>query len=206
MATFTSSNRVSLKFPIERALAKKDSVICRDANIPSSLVHEIEIIPPNPKPGDQIKIKIKGACDERVPVEICYEQTVPVVANTVMVQINNVQVHWPKNRLFIEAKSVSTMNVAAKFLLWIYKKVEVVNGVAQHTLRDMPKGAYSVKMNGTVLQGTSCVSIKITAFSELHLDEAGSYVYTFHPNPERGGNLAVRCNQIVKYVEIKPPE
>jgi hypothetical protein len=98
------------------------------------------------------------------------------------------------------------MNVAAKFLLWIYKKVKVVNGVAQYTLRDVPKGAYSVKLNGTALRGTSSVTIKITAFSELQLDEAGSCVYTFHPNPERGGNLAVRCNQIVKYVEIKPPE
>lgn len=170
------------------------------------MVQEIEFIPSKPKPGDQIDIKIKGECDERVPVEINYEQIVPIVDNAFIVEMNKVQVPWSKNRLFIEAKNVATMNVAAKFLLWIYKKAEVVNGVAQYTLRDVPKGNYNVKLNGSVLPGTSNVTIKITAFSELQLDEAGSCVYTFHSNPKQGGNLAVKCNQIEKCIEIKQPE
>jgi hypothetical protein len=170
------------------------------------LVKEIEITPPNPRPGDLIKIIIKGACEERVPVEINYEETVPVVDKAFIVQINKVQVPWSKNILFIEAKNVATLNVAAKFLLWIYKKVEVVYGAAQYTLRDVPKGTYSVKLNGTAPQGTSEVTIKITAFSELQLDEAGNCVYTFRPNPVQGGNLAVKCREIEKCVEIKYPE
>jgi hypothetical protein len=120
--------------------------------------------------------------------------------------MNKIHITWPKNRLFIEAKNVATMNVAAKFLLWIYKKVEVVNGVGQYTLRDVPRGAYSVKLNGTAGQGISNVTIKITAFSELQLDEGGNCVYTFHPNADHRRNLAVRCAQIEKRVEIKKPE
>jgi hypothetical protein len=167
------------------------------------LVQEIEFIPQKPKPGDQINIKIKGECEERVPVEIDYEQIVPIIDNTFIVEMNKVQVPWSKNRLFIEAKNVATMKIAAKFLFWIYKNVEVVNGVAQYTLKDVPNGTYNVKLKGTVLQGTSNVTIKITAFSELQLDEAGSCIYTFHSNPNQGGNLAVKCNQIEKKVEIK---
>lgn len=170
------------------------------------MVQEIEFIPQKPKPGDQINIKIKGAYEERVPIEIDYEQIVPIVDNAFIVEMNKVQVPWSKNRLFIEAKNVATMKVAAKFLFWIYKNVEVVNGVAQYTLKDIPKGTYNVKLNGTVLQGTSKVTIKITAFSELQLDEAGSCIYAFHSNPKQGGNLAVKCNQIEKKVEIKHPE
>ncbi len=170
------------------------------------MVHEIEIIPPTPKPGDQINIQIKGIRQERVPVELNYEETVPVVGNTFVVVINKIQVPWPKNRLMIEAKNVATMNVGAKFLLWFYKKVDVVNSVGQYTLKDVPTGTYSVKMNGTVLPGVRGVTINITAFSELQLDESGSCVYTFHPNPILGGNLAVKCNEIVKTVEIKKPE
>ena len=101
------------------------------------------------------------------------------------------------------AKNVVTMNVGAKFLLWIYKKIEVVKGVGQYTLNDVPMGTYSVKMNGTVLPGIQEVIIKITAFSELQLDQSGICVYTFFPNPELGGNLAVKCKEIVKTVEIK---
>lgn len=167
------------------------------------MVQDIEITPQNPKPGDQINIEIKGVCDERVPVEINYEQTIPIVDKTFTVQIHKVQVPWPKNRLFIEAKNVGSMNVAVKFLLWIHKKVEVVNGVAKYTIKDVPKGTYNVKLSGTVLPGTPSVTIKITAFSELQLDEVGSCVYTFNSNPEQGGNLAVRCNQIEKSVKIK---
>ncbi len=170
------------------------------------MVQDIEITPKNPKPGDQINIKIKGACDEMAPVELNYEQTVPIVGNTFNVQINKVQVPWPENKLFIEAKTVATMKVAAKFLFWISKNVEVVNGVAQYTLKNVPRGTYSVKLNGSVPQGISNVTIKITAFSELQLDKAGSCVCTFHPNSEHDGSLAVKCNQIEKRVEIKHPE
>jgi hypothetical protein len=170
------------------------------------LVKDIEIIPPHPKPGDPIDIIIKGACAERVPVEIDYEQTVPVINNTFTVQMDKVNVPWPKNRLFIEAKNVVTLNVAAKFLLWIYKKADVVDGVGQYTLRDVPRGTYSVKLNGTTMQGVSDVTINITAFSELQLDEAGSCMYTFHPGPDHKGNLAVKCAEIEKRVEIKHPE
>ncbi len=170
------------------------------------MVHDVDITPQNPKPGDQINITIKGACEERVPVELNYEETIPIINRTFTVQINKVEVPWPKNRLFIEAKNVATMSVAAKFLIWIHKKIEVVNGVAQYILRDVPKGTYSVKLSGTALHGTPNVTIKIAAFSELQLDEAGCSLYTFHPNSEHGGNLAVKCNQIEKSVEIKRPE
>ena len=170
------------------------------------MVQDIKITPPNPKPGDRINIEIKGLCEERVPVEINYDQTIPIVGNTFSVQINNVHVPWPKNRLYIEAKSVASMNVAVKFLLWIHKKVEVVNGVAKYTIRDVPKGTYNVKLNGTTLTGTSSVEIKVSAFSELQLNEAGSCVYTFHTGLEQGGNFAVKCNQIEKSVKIKHTE
>jgi Fe-S oxidoreductase len=169
------------------------------------LVKEIEITPLQPKPGDPINIIIKGACLERVPVEIDYEQTIPVINNELFLQMDKVNVPWPKNRLFIEAKNVATLNVAAKFLLWVYKKVDIVNGVGQYTLRDVPKGTYSVKLNGTAMQGVSNVTITITAFSELQLDEEGICIYTFHPNPNHKGNLAVICAEIEKRVEIKPP-
>jgi hypothetical protein len=170
------------------------------------LVKDIEITPPNPKPGDMINIMIKGSCDERVPIEINYEESLPIIDKKFSAQINKVKVPWPKNRLLIEAKNVATLNVAAKFLLWISKKVNVVNGVAQYTLRDVPKGTYSVKLHGTAMEWASEVPIRVTASSELQLDEAGSCVYTFHPNPKKGGNLAVKCNEIEKYVVIKHPE
>ena len=170
------------------------------------MVQDIEITPQKPIPGDRINIEIKGECDERVPVEINYEQTIPIVDKTFTVQIHKVEVPWPKNGLFIEAKNVASMNVAVKFLLWIHKKVEVVDGVAKYTMRDVPKGTYNVKLGGIALPGASSVTIKITAFSELQLDEVGSCVYTFHSNPEQAGNLAVRCNQIEKSVNIKHSE
>jgi hypothetical protein len=170
------------------------------------LVQDVEITPQNPKPGDPINIKIKGTGDEMAPVELNYEQTVQVAGHMFNVQINKVQVPWPKNKLFIEAKNVATLKVAAKFLFWISKNVEVVNGVAQYTLKDVPRGTYSVKLNGSVPQGTSTITIKITAFSELQLDKAGSCVYAFHPSPEHEGNLAVKCNQVEKHVEIKNPQ
>ena len=167
------------------------------------MVDELEITPPNPKPGDQINVNLKGACDERVPVEINYKETVPVVGQAFTVQINKVHVPWSKNRLFLEAKNVETMKVAVKFLLWIHKKVEVVNGVAQYTIRDVSKGSYSVQLSGTTSPETSEVFIKITASSELQLDKSGNCVYTFHPNPVQEGSLAVTCKGVEKSVEIK---
>jgi hypothetical protein len=56
------------------------------------------------------------------------------------------------------------------------------------------------------MQGSSEVTIKITALSDLQLDKVGSCEYTFHPNPEQGGKLSVKCNQIEKCVEIKHTE
>ena len=83
-----------------------------------SLAPEIEIIPTTPKPGDQIDIKIKGALKERVPIELNYFETVPVVGNTFVVGINKIQVPWLKNRLIIEALSVATMNLGVKYIFW----------------------------------------------------------------------------------------
>ena len=184
----------------------RDSVKSRDANIHTPLVQDIKITPTNPKPGNQINIEIKGVCEERVPVEINYEQTIPIVGNTFTVQINKVHVPWPKNRLFIEAKNVESLNVAVKFLLWIHKKIEAINGVASYVMRDVPKGTYNVRLSGATLSGASSVEFKITAFSELQLDEAGCCVYTFHPGSGRGGKFVVKCDQIEKSIEIKHSE
>jgi hypothetical protein len=167
------------------------------------LVKEVEITPPKPRPGDPINIVIKGECDERVPVELYYEQTVPVVDSTFIVQMNRIKVPWPKNKLAIEARSVEAMQVAVKFLLWISKKAEVIDNVGKYVLTDVAKGEYTVRVNGTAPPEVESVTIKIMALSELQLDKGGSGVYTLQSHPENKGNLAVKCLDIQKSIEIK---
>ena len=170
------------------------------------LVQEVEITPLNPKPGDRLNVTIKGGCNERTQVEIDYEQELRVVGDSFKVQINKIHVPWHKNTLFIEAKNVVTMNVAAKFIIWITKKVNVTKGVAQYTLKDVPKGTYNIKLSGTTPQDVSKVIIKIKAISEFQMDELGSCVYNFDPSCEFTGNFKVKCSQLEKSVEIKNPE
>jgi hypothetical protein len=178
----------------------------RNPTYNTHLVQEVEITPLNPKPGDQLKVTIKGGCNERTPVEIDHEQELRVVRNSFKVQINKIHVPWHKNTLLIEAKNVATMNVAAKFIIWITKKVNVTNGVAQYTLKDVPKGIYNIKLSGTAPQDVSKVIIKIKAISELQMDESGSCVYNFDPSCEFTGNFKVKCGQLEKSVEIKNTE
>lgn len=168
-----------------------------------SLVKDVEITPPLPRPGDPIAITVRGDCQQRVPIELNYEQTVPVKGDAFEMQMHKIHVPWHKNRLTIEASNIATLNVAAKFLLWINKKVDVVNGAGQYTLTDVPKGTYTVKLNGTTPRGTPNVTIKIAAHSELQLDEAGHGVYTLQTTQENTGNIAVKCQEVEKRVEIK---
>jgi hypothetical protein len=167
------------------------------------LVKEVEITPPKPKPGDPIAIIVRDDRQQRVPIELNYEQTVPVRGDAFEMQMDKINVPWPKNRLTIEAMNIATLNVAAKFLLWINKRVDVVNGSGKYTLTDVPKGTYTVKLNGTTPRGTPNVTIKITAYSELPLDGTGCGVYTLQTTHENTGNIAVKCQDVEKHVEIK---
>jgi hypothetical protein len=174
--------------------------------IPTSLVKEVEITPLEPRSGDLINITFKGECDERIPVELKYEQIATVVDGEYAVQMNRIQVPWPKNSLSIEAKNVETMNVAAKILLWISKKAEVMDNVGRYVLTDVAKGNYTVKVNGTAPPGVTSVAIKITALSDLQLDATGSGVYTLQSHPENTGNLAIKCLHLKQSVDIKKKE
>jgi len=167
------------------------------------LVKEFEITPPAPKPGDPIAVTVRGDCGQLVPIELHYEQTIPVRGDAFAMEMHKINVPWHRNKLTIEASNVSTLNVAAKFLLWINKKVDVVNGAGQYTLTNVPKGNYTVKVEGTTPRGTQNVTVKVDAHSELQLDGQGYCTYTLQSNPENKGHVAVKCHDIEKRVEIK---
>jgi hypothetical protein len=167
------------------------------------LVKDFEIAPPTPRPGDPIAVTVRGDCGQVVPIELHYEQTIPIRGDAFAMEMHKINVPWHKNTLTIEANNVATMNVAAKFFLWINKKIDVVNGSGSYTLSNVPKGTYTVKVEGTTPRGTQNVTVKVDAHSELQLDGQGCCVYTFQPHPANTGNISVKCHDIEKRVEIK---
>jgi len=167
------------------------------------LVKEVEINPPAPRPGDPIAVTVRGDCGQLVPIELHYEQTIPVRGDAFTMEMHKINVPWHRNKLTIEAANVTTMNVAAKFLLWINKRIDVINGSGQYTLTNVPKGTYTVKVEGTTPRGTQNVTVKVESQSELQLAGEGCCVYTFQPHPEHAGNISVKCHDIEKRVDIK---
>ncbi len=166
------------------------------------MVKDVEITPHTPKPGDPVNITFRGDCGERFPVELIYEQTVPAYSGSFTVQMNGIRVPWPRNSLTIDARYVSSMNVGAKFLLWINKRADVVGGVGNYRLNDVPEGSYSVRLNGTPALGARDIKVKITAQSELRTDAAGRCSYTIQTAPQNTGNITVKCSGLENRVDI----
>jgi hypothetical protein len=166
------------------------------------LVKDVEITPHSPKPGEPVNIIFRGNCGERFPVELVYEQAVPAYNGSFTMQMNGIRVPWPRNSLAIDARYVSTMNVGAKFLLWINKKADVIDGVGSYRLTNVPEGSYNVKLNGTPAHGAREVKVKITAQSELWTDAAGKCSYVIQTAPQNTGNITVKCSGFEHRIEI----
>jgi hypothetical protein len=167
------------------------------------LVKDVEISPHTPRPGDPLYITFRGDCGERFPVELIYEQTVQAAGGSFTVQMNGILVPWHRNSLVMDARYVSSMSVAAKFLLWISKRAEVSNGVGKYTMTDVPEGNYNVKLTGTPAPGACEIKVRITAKSELRTDAKGTCAYIFHTAPQNTGNLTVRCSGLENRVDIR---
>jgi hypothetical protein len=166
------------------------------------LVKDVEITPHSPRPGDPVKITFHGECGERFPVELIYEQTVPAASGAFSVQMNEILVPWPRNSLAIDARYVTSMNVGAKFFLWISKKADVVDGVGSYQLKDVPEGNYSVRLNGIPVPGAREVKVRITAQSELRTDASGTCSYRIQTAPQNSGNLIIKCSGLENRIEI----
>lgn len=166
------------------------------------MVKDLEITPHSPRPGDPVNITFRGDCSERFPVELIYEQAVPVYNGSFAVQMSGIRVPWPRNSLAIDARYVSSMNVGAKFLLWISKKADVVGGVGIYKLADVPEGSYNVRLNGIPAPGAREVKVRITAQSELLTDAAGKCSYIIQTVPQNTGNITVKCNGLEHRIEI----
>lgn len=166
------------------------------------MVKDVEITPHSPRPGDPVNITFRGECGERFPVELVYEQAVPAASGSFTVQMNEIRVPWPRNSLNIDARYVTSMNVGAKFFLWVSKKADVVGGVGSYRLNDVPEGNYSVRLNGTPAPGTREVKVRITAQSELRTDASGTCSYRIQTAPQNSGNLTIRCSGFENRVEI----
>jgi hypothetical protein len=167
------------------------------------LVQKVTIEPTEPKPGDTIVVTVSGDSGEMVPVEINFDQRVPVLNKEFSVRINKIEVPWSRNTLFIEASKVEYLKMSVKRLIWISRKIKATDGIATFTLNNISEGKYDVKLSGEALQGAE-VTVKVKASSVLRLDEGGTIVYTMNPSCELDGSFAVKCNEIYNEVEIKP--
>ncbi|RCV65976.1 hypothetical protein C5S53_01045 [Methanophagales archaeon] len=141
----------------------------------TAAISELEIIPKNPVPGDDINIFGVASPNQEITITSSFHDIRPVSAGKYRYDLNDIEVPLKPNRFSVASMNVKNLRVGVRTEIWITKGINASEGVATISFDDVPHGNYDIKIFGDALNGTSTVEIDVTALAKIKADSDGNF-------------------------------
>ncbi len=141
----------------------------------TAAISELEIIPKNPVPGDEIIISGVASPNQEITITSSFYDIRQVSAGKYRYDLNDIEVPLKPNRFSVASMNVKNLRVGVRTEIWITKSINASEGVATISFDDVPHGNYDIKIFGDATNGASTVEIDVTALTEIKADSDGNF-------------------------------
>lgn len=145
------------------------------STLASASILELETIPKNPEPGDEITISGVASPNQEITITSSFKDTIQVSAGKYRYDLKDIEIPSKPNRFTVTTKNVKNLRVGVKILIWITKSFPASGGVATLSLGDVPPGNYDIKIFGDAANGASTVDLHVTASLKTKADSNGNF-------------------------------
>ncbi len=146
------------------------------STLASAAILELETIPKNPEPGDEITISGVASPNQEITITSSFKDTIQVSAGKYRYDLKDIEIPTKPNSFTVTAKNVKNLRVGVKILLiWITKSIPASGGVATISRGDVPPGNYDIKIFGDAVNGASTVDLHVTASMKTKADSKGNF-------------------------------
>lgn len=141
--------------------------------------------------GDTIYVKLKGGQNQVLTITANYKFRISATGGKYYYKLENFPLPESIDRLKIKAYPVKVLNVSSAVLWFIPVKLTAwaTNDVAVISLKNIPKGEYTIEIYGKTSRNT--VYVDITSTFRISLDENGLYTITYDTSKLPPGDLTV---------------
>jgi hypothetical protein len=137
---------------------------------------ELETIPKNPEPGDEITISGVATPNQEITIASSFKDIIHVSAGKYRYDLKDIEVPSKPNSFTVTTKNVKNLKVGVKILsLWVPITKTASRGVATLSLGDVPPGNYDVKIFGDAANEASTVDLHVTASLKTKADSKGNF-------------------------------
>ena len=145
------------------------------STLASASIIELETIPKNPEPGDEITISGVASPNQEITITSSFKDIIPVSAEKYRYDLKDIEIPSKPNSFTVTTKNVKNLRVGVKILIWITKSFPASGGVATLSLGDVLPGNYDVKIFGDAVNGASTVDLHVTASLKTKTDSNGNF-------------------------------
>jgi hypothetical protein len=160
------------------------------------LSNDFTITPSNPVVGNPVIIKGTAAPNTLVTVQVCYEQSLPVLNGAYQFVLRGIVIPTGSNSITVKTTNVKSMSVGLKQRIWTTITAKVVNGVSTLTQNNISPGTYDAIIYGN--SGASSIQLSVTASKTLTADSKGDYTYVYNSAGMPKGKYTVKVGNVSK--------
>ena len=145
------------------------------STLASASIIELETIPKNPEPGDEITISGVASPNQEITITSSFKDIIPVSAEKYRYDLKDIEIPSKPNSFTVTTKNVKNLRVGVKILIWITKSFPASGGVATISHSDVLPGNYDIKIFGDAVNGASTVDLHVTASLKTKADSNGNF-------------------------------
>ncbi len=165
------------------------------------LSNDFTVTPSNPVVGGPVTITGTAAPNKLVTVQVCYEQSLPVLKGAYQFVLRGIVIPTGSNSITIKTTNVKSMSVGIKQGIWTTITAKVVNGVSTLTQNNISPGKYDAIIYGN--SGASSIQLSVTASKTLTADSKGNYTYVYNSAGMPKGKYTVKVGNVSKSFVLK---
>lgn len=158
--------------------------------------NDFTVTPSNPVVGDPVTIRGTTTPNIPVTVQVCYEQSLPVLNGAYQLVLRGIVIPTGSNSITVKTTNVKSMSVGLKQRMWTTITAKVVNGGSTLTQNNISPGTYDAIIYGN--SGASSIQLSITASKTLTADSKGNYTFVYNSAGMPKGKYAVKVGSVSK--------
>ncbi|MEM2925129.1 MAG: hypothetical protein QXJ68_05520 [Methanocellales archaeon] len=183
-----------------RSLAIAIAIFLSLLPLGEAMVLELYISPSNPYCGDIITISGKAQPSEKVTISSYFKKTIGVESGKYVYRLYSVHIPPGENSFTVIARNTKNLQVSVKFLIWITKGSDAVNGTAIVSQSNVPEGTYDIKIYGDAADGAIVVELDIIASKPVVADNEGNFELNVLTNGVPPGLFTLKAGDVERTI------
>jgi hypothetical protein len=179
-------------------------IILISQKVSHAQVTSLEIIPNDPKPGDNVQITIQSTPRNKVDLILSFKGNLNVSNNEFIYTMENLEIPHNITVFQVEAENVGLLRLAVIVNeVPVTQTIQGTKGYATISRNNILPGKYWVQISGIPSVGFDKVKFNVTAHTSVITDNQGEYISSYDITGFPSGEFIVKADSMTKKVILK---